>query len=118
MSQPMGGSQGTVSPNRTVMIVLAYIWLLALIPLLVEKDDKEVQWHAKHGLVLMIAELVALFACLVVMSIVSVATFGLGCIFGVFVVFGWMAILALHVGVKRQRTPTRAAIGDSVRWYP
>ena len=41
------------SPNRGVMIVLAYLWLLALIPLLLEKQDAEVQWHAKHGLVLM-----------------------------------------------------------------
>ena len=29
------------------MIVLAYLWLLALVPLLVEKDDPEVQWHAQ-----------------------------------------------------------------------
>jgi uncharacterized membrane protein len=34
------------------MLVLAYLGLLALIPLVVEKNDKEVQWHAKHGLVL------------------------------------------------------------------
>ena len=27
------------------------------VPLLTEKDDKEVQWHAKHGIVLMLAEL-------------------------------------------------------------
>ena len=47
------------SPNRGVMIVLAYLWLLALVPLLVEKQDAEVQWHAKHGIVLMVAELVA-----------------------------------------------------------
>jgi len=85
------------SPNRGVLIVLAYLWPLALVPLLLEKGDPEVQWHAKHGLVLMIAELIALFACLMVMSIVSLATFGLGCVLGVFVVFGWMAILALHV---------------------
>ena len=45
------------SSNRNVMIVLSYLWLLALVPLLTEKDDKEVQWHAKHGLVLMVAEL-------------------------------------------------------------
>ena len=32
------------------MIVLAYFGLLALIPLLMEKEDAEVQWHAKHGL--------------------------------------------------------------------
>ena len=41
-----------VSTNRGPMIVLSYLWVLALIPLLVEKDDPEVQWHAKHGLVL------------------------------------------------------------------
>ena len=40
------------SSNRNVMILLSYLWLLALIPLVVEKDDREVQWHAKHGLVL------------------------------------------------------------------
>ena len=39
------------------MIVLSYLWILALVPLLVEKDDKEVQWHAKHGIVLMVAEI-------------------------------------------------------------
>ena len=40
------------------MIVLSYLWLLALVPLLVEKEDNEVQWHAKHGIVLMVAEIV------------------------------------------------------------
>jgi len=85
------------SPNRGVMIVLAYLWPLALVPLLVEKDDPEVQWHAKHGIVLMIAELVVLFAYIIIMSIVSLATFGLGCVLLLFVVFGWIGVLALHV---------------------
>ena len=49
---------GTPSSNRNVMILLSYLWLLALIPLVVEKDDREVQWHAKHGLVLAVAELI------------------------------------------------------------
>jgi hypothetical protein len=31
-----------VSPNRNLMIVLAYLWVLALIPLLAEKQDTEV----------------------------------------------------------------------------
>ena len=63
------------------MIVLAYLWPLALVPLLVEKHDAEVQWHAKHGIVLMVAELVAAVrATCVVTSIVSLATFGLGCV--------------------------------------
>ena len=46
------------SSNRSMMIVLSYLWILALVPLLVEKEDKEVQWHAKHGIVLMVAEIV------------------------------------------------------------
>ena len=85
------------SPNRGVMIVLAYLWPLALVPLLLDKGDAEVQWHAKHGLVLMIAELILLFAYIMMTSLVGLATFGLGCILGVFVVFGWIGILALHV---------------------
>jgi hypothetical protein len=85
------------SPNRGVMIVLAYLWPLAFVPLLLEKGDPEVQWHAKHGVVLMIAELVLLFAYITMTSLVSLATLGLGCILGMFVVFGWIGVLALHV---------------------
>ena len=85
------------SPNRGVMIVLAYLWPLALVPLFLEKDDPEVQWHARHGIVLMLAELVVLFAYIMTTSIVSLATLPLGCVLGLFLVFGWIAVLALHV---------------------
>ena len=96
------------SPNRGVMIVLAYLWLLALIPLIVEKQDADVQWHAKHGLVLTVAELVLLFSYVTMTSIVSLATLGLGCVLSLFLVFAWVAILALHIaaivkGVNGQR---------------
>jgi uncharacterized membrane protein len=79
------------------MIVLAYLWLLALVPLLVERQDPEVQWHAKHGLGLMITELILLFGYVVMTSIVSMATLGLGCVLSLFLVFGWVGVLALHV---------------------
>ena len=79
------------------MIVLSYLWPLALVPLLVEKDDAEIQWHAKHGIVLMVAEIIILIAFGMVTSIVSLATFGLGCVLSVFVIFLWIAILAVHV---------------------
>jgi len=85
------------SPNRGVMIVLAYLWVLALVPLLVEKNDPEVQWHAKHGIVLMIAELILWIALVMVTSIVSLATLGLGCFLSLFAVFAWVGVLALHV---------------------
>ena len=79
------------------MIVLSYLWPLALIPLLVDKGDAEIQWHAKHGIVLMVAEIIILIAFGMVTSIVSLATFGLGCVLSVFVIFVWIAILAVHV---------------------
>jgi uncharacterized membrane protein len=85
------------SPNRAVMIVLAYLWLLALVPLLLEKRDPDVQWHAKHGLVLMVAELLGLCAYVIFTSIVSLAALGLGCVLSIVLVFGWIGILALHV---------------------
>jgi uncharacterized membrane protein len=85
------------SPNRGVMIVLAYLWPLALVPLLFDKHDADVQWHAKHGLVLMIAELILLFVYILMTSVVSLATLGLGCVLSILLVFGWVGVLALHV---------------------
>ena len=85
------------SPNRAVMIVLAYLWPLALVPLLVEKDDPDVQWHAKHGLVLMVAEIVLLALFGMITSVISLATFGLGCVLSILAIFLWVAILAIHV---------------------
>jgi len=90
-------AEPTVSPNRTMMIVLAYLWVLAFIPLIVEKQDAEVQWHAKHGIVLMAAELVLIIAYILMTSIISLATFGLGCVLVLLLVFAWIGILALHV---------------------
>jgi uncharacterized membrane protein len=40
------------------MLVLAYLGPLAIIPFAIEKNDPDVQWHAKHGLVIFVAELI------------------------------------------------------------
>jgi uncharacterized membrane protein len=99
------------SGNRTIMIVLSYLGILALIPLLVEKGDAEVQWHAKHGLVLLVAE-VALFIVLsIFQSIVGhIPVLGcLGLLVGAFVWFVLcIGILVVHIlcivkGVNGQR---------------
>lgn len=79
------------------MIVLAYLWPLALVPLFLERHDPDLQWHARHGLVLTIAELLLLLGYVVLTSIVSMRTLGLGCVLSIVVVFGWIGILALHV---------------------
>ncbi|RMH17747.1 MAG: hypothetical protein D6696_14950 [Acidobacteria bacterium] len=83
---PAGGG----SSNRSIMLVLSYLWLLALIPLLVEKEDREVQWHAKHGIVLMVAEFLVWIVLMVLSSILS-------CLAGIIAMFVWLAIVILHV---------------------
>ena len=85
------------SSNRGVMIVLAYLWPLAIVPLLLEKDDADVQWHAKHGLVLLAAELLLLIGLAVLTSLVSLATFVFGCALSMFMILLWVAILGLHI---------------------
>ena len=100
-------SPGTSPPssNRNVMIVLSYLWLLALVPLLTEKEDREVQWHAKHGIVLMVAELVLWIAVTMVNIVTGIFV---GCLIGFLSLFVWVAIVVLHImcivkGINGQR---------------
>ncbi|HPC83810.1 MAG TPA: hypothetical protein P5234_10705 [Thermoanaerobaculaceae bacterium] len=98
---PAGG--GTVSSNRNVMIVLSYLWLLAIVPLLTEKEDQEVQWHAKHGLVLLVAEIVA-WVVYFVLSMIP----GVGCVIMILAPIIWLVFVVLRImcivkGVNGQR---------------
>jgi uncharacterized membrane protein len=95
-SPPATDEGGTISPNRNLMIVLSYIWILFLIPLLAEKDDKEVQWHAKHGLVLSVVE----FLLQMVLSVT-----GIGCFFAPFVFLAFLVIrlMAIVKGLNGER---------------
>ena len=79
------------------MIVLSYLWILALIPLLVEKEDKEVQWHAKHGLVLALAEFVLWIGIAMVGFVIGMISDTLGCFFGLAYPILWVAAIVLHV---------------------
>ncbi|MGB3565266.1 MAG: hypothetical protein WBH85_12400 [Thermoanaerobaculia bacterium] len=89
---PSSPPPGKPDSNRAIMIVLSYLWVLALVPLLLEKDDSEVQWHAKNGLVLFAAELI-LWVGLAVLGMVPV----LGCI----LVPVWLAlsvaVIVVHI---------------------
>jgi uncharacterized membrane protein len=89
---PQPASGGGDSSNRTLMIVLSYLGLLALIPLLMEKEDQEVQWHAKHGLVLF-GFWVVLGLVLSVLSAVPV----LGCLTILVSLFLPIAALVVHI---------------------
>lgn len=93
------------SSNRNIMIVLSYLWLLALVPLLTEKEDREVQWHAKHGIVLMVAELVLWVVVNIVMIPLGAI---LSCLVAMVVPFLFLGQLVLHImcivkGINGQR---------------
>jgi uncharacterized membrane protein len=90
------------------MILLSYLWPLALIPLLVEKEDQEVQWHAKHGLVLFGLEIVVFIVLGALSMILGAATHGSCCFAGVLAPLFWLAAVVVHIlcivkGVNGQR---------------
>ena len=74
------------------MLVLAYLWIFALIPLLIEKNDRDVQWHAKHGLVLLGAEIVA-YIILSILAFIPV----LGCVIAILPLFLGLGMLILRI---------------------
>lgn len=93
-----GGGEAD-SDNKGLMLVLSYLWILALIPLLVEKDS-EVQWHAKNGLVWTVAE----FLMHVVLSILGMMIF-IGCFITPILMLAWLVvrIMAIMKAVKGER---------------
>ena len=102
-----GGPAGPASSDRTLMIVLAWLWLLGLIPLLTKKDDPEVQWQAKKGLTLLGVE-IACWILFMVLGATLGRMIGLGCGIAtiqcvIWLVFLVVRILALIKGVGGQR---------------
>jgi uncharacterized membrane protein len=100
-----GGTSG--SSDRTLMVVLSYLWILALIPLLAKKDDREVQWHAKNGLVLLGAEILA-WIFLVAVGFAMRNMMGMSCGLGIVECVIWLGFLVIRImcivkGVGGQR---------------
>ncbi len=101
-------TESTTSPNRAPMIILAYLGILAIVPLIVEKQDAEVQWHAKHGLVLVAADVILLVAYNIVMGVLVSITAGFGCILWLFAPVITLTIVIVHIvaivkGLQGQR---------------
>jgi uncharacterized membrane protein len=101
------------------MIVLSYLWILALVPLLTEKEDQEVRWHAKNGIVLMVAEFAFWIVFGIFTNLLTMATLGLGCVVAMIGPLLGLAILALHVFAivqglngKRLIVPVVSAFAD------
>lgn len=93
---PPQGEGGYESPNRTIMLILAYLSVLALIPLLTEKKDQEVQWHSKNGLVIT-AFWIILAIALTILGFVPVLGQVLGCLAMPLIGLGGLVVFILCV---------------------
>ena len=108
---PGGGSPGPGSSDRTLMIVLSYLGLLALIPYLTKKDDSEVMWHAKNGMGLLILDVIVMVVWWIIGAVLPNTL--VGCGVGMIGCVIYLALFALHVyciiqavGGKRPVIPT------------
>ena len=118
---PVGGGPGNpASSDRTLMIVLGYLWILALIPLLTKKEDAEVQWHAKNGIGILIGEIIAWIVFIVVQFAMPNAA---GCGIGIISCVVWIGFLVIRilcivqgVGGKRFNVPVLTDIGQKINF--
>ena len=100
-----GVPPGGASSDRTLMIVLSYLGVLALIPLLMKKEDREIQWHAKNGLVLTVAFIVISIAWSLINNFMPAS---IGCalsFIGCAIWIGWLAlsIMGIMKALKGER---------------
>jgi len=107
---PPPGGPVPASSDRTLMVILSYLGLLALIPYLTKKEDADIHWHAKNGVGLLILDVVIMVAWWILDRGLAMA--GVPC--GGFAIFClvWLALAGLHIyciiqaaGGKRPRIP-------------
>jgi uncharacterized membrane protein len=67
------------SPARALLLILAYLGVLGLFPLLFARRDREVQWHARTGLMLF----ATVAGVAVAATIIGVVAPSLSCIYAV-----------------------------------
>jgi uncharacterized membrane protein YkgB len=79
------------------MVVLAYLWPLAIVPLLAAGGDEAVSWHARHGLLLMGAELPILIVLTGLTALTGLANYGLGVAVGLVSFLAWVAVLGVQL---------------------
>ena len=77
------GNKKDVDDNKAIA-ALSYVFILCFIPLLMAKDSKFAQFHAKQGLVLFIIEVILMIASNILIFIP---------------IFGWFALMAGYIVV-------------------
>ena len=79
------------------LVVLSYLWVFCLVPLLTDPNDRAVRWHAVHGLVLVIAEIIGSLAFLFLTAVIrSVMPAAVSDLFAIVRSVLGPAVLVLH----------------------
>ncbi|XOU94062.1 MAG: DUF4870 domain-containing protein [Candidatus Kerfeldbacteria bacterium] len=77
--QPNDGGQAPTNSDSNLMAALSYIWIISIVMLIIKKDDKFVNFHAKQGVILFIASFIgvipiigwALWLVIIVLEIIG-----------------------------------------------
>ena len=90
--------------SSRAMLVLSYLGPLAIVPLLFARDDPEVRWHARNGLLLF----GAVAGIALVATLVGTVFPALGCLYATLmfflvVLYAFIAILATVKALDGQR---------------
>ena len=120
---PPGGTlppppAATPGSDRTLMVVLAYVWILFLVPLLTKKEDADIQWHAKNGMGITIGEFGVWVVWWIVMwvlpDVVGCALSVLNCV--IFIGFLVLRILCIVKAMNNQRfvVPVLTDLGQKI----
>lgn len=116
-----GGNYGGGAPassDRTLMVVLSYLWILCLIPLLTKKEDPDVMWHAKNGLGITIGEILAWLVYMVITWFAPSAIACLASVLSCFIGLGFFVLRVIciikGVGGQRFTVPVLTDLGTKI----
>ncbi|MGH9366140.1 MAG: hypothetical protein ACRD3M_00515 [Thermoanaerobaculia bacterium] len=92
------------SGRRAALLLLCYLPVLGVIPLAAQKQDREIRWHARNGLLLFAAAAVAGVAA----TLAGLLLPSLGCLYGfvmlfVLVAYCLVTILAVVKALQGER---------------
>ena len=95
-------TERTASPRA--LLILSYLAFLGVIPLLFAREDSEVRWHARNGLMLFGTVVLIALAATVVGTLLP----ALGCLYAmlmffVLALYAFVAILAIVKALDGQR---------------
>lgn len=83
--------------RRFVLIAFAYLGPLGVVSMLGARRDADIQWHARHGLMLFLVEAVVVGTLAAATAVVALSNLAAGAALGALTWTTWLAALALQL---------------------